>query len=253
MRIISKHKDFYDNMTAYGVDMTQVFVREPQIIKDKIQLFTEQKTLNDYLSDLSTLANPYDRKSFYVEILYFCGKLYPIYFKTSRSFLDRNSLSILPKDVIGGTQDFLEEALHNQDIEFTNLLFGSVSYPFNLPRQEKLLKLTSYIQSICDNKVVVDCFKELSQKYKLAYFLISNDYNRMQLKSEISIHTYPELKVLKLSSVIDGMQAFQQIEQYLFNELSINERPMIELSDEIKAAKHGHDGKYSFKKTPTKK
>ena len=252
MRIISKHKDFYDNMTAYGVDMTQVFVREQKIIKEQISVTTEQKTLNDYLSNLSTLATSYEQKGFYVEILYFCGKLYPIYFKTSRGFTYRNSCSILPQHVIGGTQEFLEEALHNQDMEFTNLLFGYLSYPFNLPRQEKLLKLTSYIQSICENQVVIDSIKELSKKHKLAYFLTAVDYNRMQFKADISIHSYPELKTLKVNSIIDGVQAFQQIEQYLFNELSINERPMIELSDEIKAAKHGHDGKYSFKKTPEK-
>ncbi len=251
MRIISKYKDFYDNITAYGVDMSQVFVREQSIIDETIQLITEQKTLNDFLRDLSILANPYNRKGFYVEVLYFCGKIYPIYFKDSSSFIDRRSANIHQYHVIGGTQDFLNEALNNKDIEITNLLFGSISLPYNLSREDKLLKTTQHIQSICDNQLVVDCIKQFSKKHKLAYFLSRFSYQNMELKSDVSIHTYPELKVLKLSSIIDGMQAFQQIEQYLFTDLSINERPMIELSDKIKASKHGHDGKYSFKKTPS--
>lgn len=251
MRIISKYKDFYDNLTAYGVDPTQVFVRHQEVIKDTIQFTTEEKQTLDYLRDLSILSKNRD-DDFSVEFLYFCGKIYPIYFNKSRTFTDKQSSIVTKQSVIGLSQDFLNEVKLNDDIKLRTLFLGyRNSYIESKDRLSNFEKFTIYIEDLISKQVVLNVFKDLSLKHKLAYFLLNCDGGLYTHKFTFNIHSYPLLKDLGISSCLDGSFVFQQIEQYLFSFLSINQRPMIELSDEIKASKHGHDGKYSFKTPPS--
>lgn len=65
--------------------------------------------------------------------------------------------------------------------------------------------------------------------------------------------TNPQLKGLGFASVRPPAQAFQEIYHYISGVLGVPARPTVELSDKDKAKKKGHDGKYSFRKPPTKR
>jgi hypothetical protein len=69
-------------------------------------------------------------------------------------------------------------------------------------------------------------------------------------KSEYSLITNPSLIALSFGQISSASMTFQGVYMYISGVLGAPERSTVEVSDEIKAHKAGHGGKYSFKKPP---
>ena len=74
--------------------------------------------------------------------------------------------------------------------------------------------------------------------------------SRMRAKRQSELILNPELRKYDFVTVKDPPAAFQEIYMYISGVLGVPARSMVEISDREKARKHGHDGKYSFKKPP---
>jgi hypothetical protein len=59
----------------------------------------------------------------------------------------------------------------------------------------------------------------------------------------------PLLKSIGFQTQKDPFTVFQCIQSYISGVIGIPEKPMVKVSDKDLAAKRGHDGPYSFKKT----
>jgi len=84
MRIISKHRDYYDTVQAYGIDTTSTCVRKiKEFDKDSTELTLVRKLLfpnETYLHrDISWYNNSeqFDVEDFI--IIFFCGKIIPFF------------------------------------------------------------------------------------------------------------------------------------------------------------------------------
>lgn len=261
MRIISKFKDYYDALSMYGVDMTEVFVRDNQSMDISLALTPDDKDRIDTLYDLRyymfryherVIMNKEEKKSKgytpKLKILYFCGKLYPFFIISYKGLsinekIDKsNHYFIYNNADVEKVEDELDISLDS----FSNFL----SLESNIKREKGLKRALTYIKSLCDKSNVLELFNEISEDNKLAYFLVEGIENNKNGKHNIEIQTYPILKDIDFAKIKDGSELFQEIEGYLFGHLMINNREMIEVSDEIKASKYGHDGKYSFKTPP---
>jgi hypothetical protein len=83
-------------------------------------------------------------------------------------------------------------------------------------------------------------------KYKSPIFTIEKELH------ETEIHLNHKLKDFDFVRVKDPFTAFQEIYMFIAGVLGNPEKEIITITDKVKAQQHGHDGKYSFKKMPTK-
>jgi len=72
MRIISKFKDYYDNMSAHGVDTTIIYNRKQEVIPIVEIKGNTSRLVYPYIRHL------YDSRDDNPMVIGFCGKLYPI-------------------------------------------------------------------------------------------------------------------------------------------------------------------------------
>ena len=70
MKIISKHKDYYDNGMLYGIDEKVVFVRTIDLNKDKDEF------LNLNFTSLPNSRLHSQKVEYQPFLVYFCGKTY---------------------------------------------------------------------------------------------------------------------------------------------------------------------------------
>lgn len=159
----------------------------------------------------------YDDKHFAgARIIGFCGKLYPVLVKDNKIIYDKKEALKLQKRTYVWSKDELGACFSEY---LTNPELLKIFRDKNTP----IFLYGDYL----DNKYIPGKSQEL----------IIN----------------PRLKDLGFQSVKDPVTAFQEIYMFLSGVLGVPERPMIKISDKEMAKKKGHDGKYSFKKTPSKK
>lgn len=89
--------------------------------------------------------------------------------------------------------------------------------------------------------------QELFQSLRTPIFAVTD---RPDNKRGCIITLNPKLKDYQFQHVIDPASAFQSIYMYISGVLGTPLNPTVTIDDKHKAIAHGHDGKYSFKKTP---
>ena len=262
MKIISKNKDFYDYMLSYGVDETEVFVRETLNTEKKIEKGESENTIRSLLS-VAALRHEEndtkisdDKKTNYrvgLSLLYFCGEMVPLIWLEHWSVQHYLSISEFStkKESFYTRKAFIEKCneLNISDIDTV------IGVRRNI--RNSIIKRFENSKKSLNEKRSLNIFTRWSHELKAPYYEIKvNSYKKLNSRDEkylFDVIVNPMLLDFQFSKYKDGAQTFQSIEQYLFGELKIGQKEMIEISDKDKAHAKGHGGKYSFKNTPTKK
>lgn len=234
MKIISKHRDFYDSGVAYGLDTEITYVR--------------------YARDLEVFAPIHnDTWSGDIEfengVIGWCGELFP-FVRASPEY------SCLAKkevhDAIFYDADLFEEYLSAQGI-----------------KPEKYKSRGRWV----DQKVrILDTFepnqwdqlKNVFYEHNIPIFLGSRDHNfhssRMEARrkgqnrhlghySNAFFEAHPILDPYEFYRVKPHFEAFQELQSFISGTLTDPSRNMIEISDKDKLHKRGFD-KMSFRTAP---
>lgn len=209
MKIVGKVvRDYYDSCSAYGVDETQVLVRNPEkvVLGDYCWLrYGDTPTLTNICYDHS-YGQPCISKS--RSLLFFCGEAYNIYVKTVGY-----DVTIAVTGSGQPSKEFQEKALFGEHID-------NYTIPDNIKTQ----------------------LKEYAHQLKCPYFILTVEARQVVLK------TWPVLSDINFQKIVDPFTAYQEVQAYMFGVLGGNEKQIVEISDKSKLTKHGFDVKSSFRK-----
>lgn len=221
MKIVSKFKDYYDSGQAFGQDPKRVYLRETRI-----------ETLK--------LDNYYHRG---LHVIGFCGQLYPFINKiecVNKYKKNRNAkyYTLYDNDMFNISFDNIkDECIRVKFDEKIDLSDSGKRYWFSKTIKQEF-------ETLQDSSQLNDLFV----KYKTPIF----HYNALR-KENIIIN--PNLKDLAFFKVKDTIQAYQEIEQFISNELANETHIDVPVgNDEVIGTSKGFD-RYSFrnaKKKPKK-
>ena len=251
MRIISKYKDYYDGVQAYGQDLSTVYHRNTQIID-----VPNSDGIDKYLRDQVSYHNvTWIRKIRGIQsdifltkaIIGFCGKLNVIY---SLQDTDKNS-KIGPAYFNNRDELILYIKQNEKELCTDDLKSGrGISY--------KEYKKMTWIEFIEEFEQINVEKNEIFHAIKKPIFL----YPHFVLKPELmkkynwvgkfhweenKIITDPNLKELGFQKIKDAYQCYQDIEQYLNGVLGNIEKDDDTRTDIEKVRSHGFDDKYGFR------
>lgn len=240
MRIISKHKDYYDRAMQHGQDQSVVFVRDNQDVEFALQ----PKNIRDALRP-SLHANSKDNKkgttvSFKAFIVVFCGKLYRGV-HINRKTKDLNKVFDLGIEEQKAFYDYAElsDYLGQYDL--------------------KLSEEASY-RMYASDRIIENCKSYLSRQgtNELYDFAIENRYvvltsadadwsDRYNYKREITLTANGFLDKFQFYRVMDAFTTYQEIDMFVSGTLPQSTAMPITISDKDRIQQHGFD-KYSFRK-----
>lgn len=232
MRIISKHKDYYDGVQIYGFDPALTYIR------------TESEHYIKSLGTYPKICKTYTAKEFYVLenfLIGFAGKIYPVI--QIRTFNDKfyfYNIEDLKKFI---TTHQLELLIKNSKWQNLEQEYQGICNFFDG-------KLNMYAFWRGENYNFTDIYKELFTKFESPIFVVDNHHNCNS--SEIMVTTNVLLKEYQFQKVMTPFETYQNLYMYLANKAN-PEPHMIEISDNKKSEKAGFDN-MSFKQvSPGKK
>lgn len=239
MYIVSKHRDYYDKIKAFGIDKTVVYKRETLEIPKKRSHHYVSWSERDNFPSPDEKQNQKSRYVFRYSVIGFCGSLHPVVqafrhdLKTDAlcnktNFYSYSELAdfLAERNLEDGRRGYYRES----DIQIGN--------PSGLKRFFDINSWTKLTDKFREHNVPV--FEYTSMKTESGY-----DNEGLRLN--------PNLENYDFGKVKDAVTAFQSIYMYLSGVLGTPEKPMVKISDKDLAKKRGHDGKYSFRTPPKKK
>lgn len=242
MRIISKFRDFYDNVSHRYLDTAISFIREMRVLQFSPRDFPEVRAVE--------IDDPKFDRTIHLglELIGFCGKIYPVAV-ISTSLYDSQSLDRLNKNMAGFYDiESLRAYCLDQDIpiqegnsKYSKYLRFSWYRPYNDSFQG--------IERFFNSREDFSKLEALFSKYNTPYFVLREPNRRAR---EVDLVLTPMLKNFSFIKVRDPFSTHQDISMYVGGVLRQPEKPMIELTDIQKAEKRGFD-KWSFRKPPKDK
>jgi hypothetical protein len=259
MRIISRFRDYYDSARAWGADPKLVYVRHTETAKkyredDPRGLRQILKPVMDNWDSVPGLGwqSRYDSGSLQAFLIGFCGQAYvrfkytppePDMYEHEDEVVDPPRFFNTPEEVFAFSEERVaqkkdaplgDEAIKNLREEGPTRGWGRHRYSFNdegleLWKQEKCPVLPDEI------------FREL----KAPVFLIHGNMNTVVLNPRLVDWGFPQ--------VLDAYTCFQELAQYMGNNMAVQMDGMDNISDADRASMHGFGHKYAFRKEPTKK
>ena len=233
MKIISKFRDYYDCITAYGIDDT-VFYKRLQ------KQFNIKKTTDYWGNELTnyqiyrTWMDKRELKRAKVEKIKlfsigFCGKMYPMV-----------QVEYLPTDGLYGSHYQDSRCFYHSDRLF-NELERCQFFKDTPDRKRYKSKIYNYFNKT--DKVSEKFFVE----YNCPTFAL-----RLFDNVEAVITTNPRLSDYYFESVIDPFSAYQRISGFISGVLGTKENELVQISDLSMRDKKGFN-EWSFKKMKNKK
>jgi len=230
MLIVSDFHDYYDHAAVYGVDKTVVYRRKREVVQGHRDLLNGRW---DWGRDHHTFRTDNDQvcNRVYLQVLGYCGALYPFVRATTDLGLED------PHPVFVFTSE-----------EFGAWLSGlsRPAFRWSFDKQDA----SKYLQQDFSR------FREFFLQHKTPLFLHTwrwSGWDWSERPAEGDLLLNPCLKDIEFTRFKDAPTAFQDIYMYISGVLGVPANATVELSDAIRQAKHGHDGKYSFRKPPGKK
>ncbi len=233
MLILSNFKDYYDHITAFGVDKTIIYRRETKGLQIKAVGLQDLPPSEDF----RTKAREY--QCFY-NIVGFCGKLYPV-IKVERK--DYNTKDAIPEIFYLYTIEQVEAFLKSFGIKETKKVTRWRGFNTDLRRPNSL-------QDFFDAKDY-KCLTKVFSDYRIPCFVWYDTKGYINLTLEIK--TNPRLKDYGFVKIKHPVDAFQELMLYVSGVIGSESKEVIEISDKDKAKAHAHDGKYSFRTPPQNK
>jgi len=224
MRIISKFHDYYDSVQGYGTDDI-LYIRKTEYIKD-VKLYEHFKDILKcvVVINASREYNSYDINVPEIGLIVFCAKIYPYMI----CHINENK-----KHVVYSTDEFYK-LIDPKDKKALKHFEDKNYWRDNTRRW--LDEFFSY-----SGKDYKECM-ELHFKYKTPIIRVSN-----QLTNKHTTKKDPALKNLKFFKVLDTYTCFQELSMFVGGVMGGKCPPMVEISDEVRLAKHGFN-KWSFRK-----
>lgn len=230
MKIISDFHDYYDTALSYqSGDDELILIRKTGLIDSKsIQGLDKSFELHSE-SHYNKETGDYRTINRQIDLLYFCGKIYPVFCEHSYSYKRYNDIYDLQREYFSNLEE-LESRIPSNSGYFEKVRGSHFYYRINSKSaRDKLERITN-------KEINPEIFRTIGA----AYFLIQDK------KYSSEILKYPLLKPLLKSIKIDPYTAFQEIEMFMSGVLGREEKPIIELSDIDKRDSKGFD-QYSFK------
>lgn len=228
MLITSRFRDYYDNIMSMGVDRDCVYVRKTKHIHE-----LDEKAIRGILPFLSDNLGGYTFTTF---LIGFVGKIYPVV-RVEKPPVHRIEQIVKHLYNLEDYKDFLltNKIKKREDKHF---------YRSGIDTESGLKRFFS------KDYVKLEIF---FVKYNVPIFSIEYD-DKTFYSSKSDIPTYlvlnSKLKNFDFVRIKDPFSAFQEIFMFKAGVLGNPEKEIIIISDKDKAKQHGHDGKYSFKKSP---
>jgi hypothetical protein len=225
MRVISKFRDYYDSVQAYGVDPKLVYLRATESERVLMHEAASSRcvTLSPVFREILGLPFSLNRDWEYVDVLLigFCGQLYPAF--------------RYHKIVYHTLQKLLSQA-SDQDRKHFEVLFNQKTFSW-----DKALTYASWEEATKDLRTLRydDVFVSLG----VPVFCVElNPYHRIY---EITLN--PNLKNLNFQAVKTPVEAYQEIAMFLGNQLAQQKDPVPVIDDDTMRDKKGFD-KWSFRR-----
>lgn len=240
MYIVSKWRDYYDKIKAFGIDKTVVYKRETlEIPKKRSHHYVSWQERDDFPG----ICEKHNQKSKYVfhySVIGFCGSLHPVV--QALRYGGLNSATLLNKTNFYSYAElshFLSERnLKDSGRGYWRQTEIAIGNPDGLKRFFDPNTWSKFSGKFREHNVPV--FEYTSMKTDPGF---ANEGLRLN----------PNLEHYDFGKVKDAVSAFQSIYMYLSGVLGTPERPMVKISDKDLAKKRGHDGKYSFRTPPKKR
>lgn len=218
MRIIAKNHDYYDCIQRSGQDQSVVYLRKPRTVKIDTKNWPFP-TLMSY--DVDGL------------IIGFCGKIYPIVTVRSWNVYENNRHKTCY--TMEEVDTFFEKNLKKRKLKIYHGAFSRDYYAVRRAPIAKFFKECAEVQ---------DKFLEMFIENKSPLFVAH--WGRRSWESRIEFDA--ELKPFEFYRIFEPYAAFQEIAMFLSN-IAVPQKPMPEISDEMKAGSKGFD-KWSFRNPP---
>lgn len=235
MKIISPFSDYYDSCLKYFDQENQNIIYQRKLLEIKKkeienspfkEFYNKYRPLllnNNYYDTIkfknhycNSIKNKHGEFSFYHALIFFCGKIYPVFEIHKQYFNPIDKLTVHEKKYFYMFEE-LNQYLNTNEIEFDS------------------------------NKA-----KQLCQQF----FIINNPDTEYLIKNKITIALIDCTGVFinqKLSNydfykVFSPYEAFQELDIWFCGTLAYPQNIMIEVSNNAKIIKHGFDFKYGFRK-----
>jgi hypothetical protein len=228
MKIVSKFKDYYDTVSHQYLDKEVLYLRESVThkLKDKPVIVGRE--------------HKYDKNSvsyhFYFEYIGFCGQVYPV---LQVKWYEKNAIKestiglYTPEEVYGF-------------FEYKGLTLDQNKYYWRY-----------HHMNVLNERGIEEFFNERERRERLIPFFDKYQtpvfaYRRQDGNGDAEVEVNPQLKPYLFSRVKDPFTAHQDLYRYITSVMVKPDRPMVQLTDKDRIAKHGFD-KWSFRKEKVKK
>ena len=262
MRIISKFKDYYDGVQAYGHDQDLCYVRK----EEESDEFIDEKNMETFSKILNTcpkfLTAPYKKNHWNSTgsdpspfIIGFCGKFYvgARITVTSNDWTHPTYESVYSiDDVVSHINEIEDRAMRESQLTYLNSNRRSWMHGRGDITKRDLYE-RFFASDILDSdnfffEWQTPVFVITKGKYRESGYYTSSKPRKISFK----IIRNPCLKDYGFARVMDPYTTFQEIDMYLGGVLGVNEPDTVDISDDKMRDKKGFDD-YSFKKAPTKR
>lgn len=236
MRIISKHRDYYDSALAYGADMGLVYERRTRtldVAPDDLGAALDLRRAPRRLGHLARTADGLrETGAFDPALLLFCGRAYPLMMHDhhGRPAEGRGSSVLWTPEEVGAAV----EATGNPG-RWETLSMEGVRAALS----------RAAVAAWFNAQAPADLASEAHARHGTPVIL----YRGMDGRSGWQAVLDPVLADLAFYRVKDAFAAFQDIAMYLGGVLRSPERPGAEIPDQVRAEKHGLDAS-SFRRPP---
>jgi hypothetical protein len=247
MRIISKFKDYYDTVQAYGQDDICVYHR----VTNEFDI-TDKKT-NDLVKEYFGMIPylPYDMTEGKRVLLGFCGKMYPVW--KINYYPHKHKPHKSESDWCYSSDDIEHFMKRYKSLDENHARF--------IDPESRERSRFYYSKDFTKKKIDIAC-ESFYNKNKLEYlffdhkapiFIIEEPDRQYRNKNRYyKLITNPNMRDYKFFKQKDTFSAYQEISMYISGILGLNDQDIVHISDrDMKDQKGFYE--YSFKTLPTKK
>lgn len=243
MRIISKHKDFYDGFVRslnFGSDDPVVLVRNNRTVNEELGIEPYDFPFNSWnWVEIDTATH-----NLTFRLLWFCGTIYPFIRVVNNPYALYAPYTIRSEFFLWNEDDVNKfaptcEVHTRRNGYFTGhnpetLLRRMVNHVNGYETHQYYKSHRETWEQVLESKGVD--LKEYALKLRCPYFCVDSQ-----------IEAFPILENINFGKVMDVQTVFTKLERYLTNELQPRDEVNIPISDELHAHKKGFD-KFSFRK-----
>lgn len=244
MKIISKFQDYYDSAAGYGVDSTQVLLRKKEELTKQCDLFKKINLKEKKMVYIMKNLRRLNVSEVQFSILFFCGKAHPLIKLVYQEDVKEKKLKnkVFHFFKIDDLNDHMKE-IHGEEFVQNNWLKKTKKDLYGSLFSEELAR-NFFNQNISNSEIL-----DLHHHYKSPYFT-AEFVSGYGIKRNVTVRLMPELKELGFQKVVDPFSCFQEISQFAFGVLGVNENEIVDIEDKYLVAGKGFDTKYGFRKRP---